>query len=102
MTTTIDPVEADLRAYEQREWVQTARTESAQVFAVGIAADAVADLYGRRDQFIEDLLLHPESVGLFVRDLLDDVRSGVSAEATIRRRVMDWAIGQALEEGSDQ
>lgn len=71
--------------------IRSARREAAvEDMANKISDEVIAGNSQRREAFAEEIVDNEAWIN-FVRDLLDDVRSGVNPTDTIRRRVKNWA-----------
>jgi hypothetical protein len=67
--------------------------------ATAIAHDVIwttKDCAHRRSAFVEETV--DDGIENFVRDLLDDVASGIDPTETIRRRILNWSTGVAQYE----
>ena len=65
--------------------------------ADAIARDVIAGCGDRRETFAEEIVDNEAWIS-FLRDLLDDVNSGINPTETIKRRVKFWGLDVAQYE----
>lgn len=94
----LDSFSADLRAYEAAEDRLAWRDEANAQAAAWIAQSVIANLDGRRDQFIEWLFDRPGAASL-ISDLLDEMHGGAAdISQPLHRSIDSFALETANEE----
>ena len=78
--------------------IRSARREAAiEDLANKIGDEVIAGCGNRRETFAEEIVDNEAWIS-FLRDLLDDVNSGIDPSDTIKRRVKSWALDVAQYE----